>query len=1697
VALEIRVLGGVDALIDGQPLPLGGSKQRAVLAILALHANRIVSADDLIDGLWGERPPAHAAKNVQVYISRLRKVLPGNAEAEIVTRGRGYLLRLAPDVLDAARFERLIEQASRETEHDEMDGTAHAALALWGGAPLADVAEEPFAAAEVRRLEELHLRAIELTVDAELAAGRHAAVIPTLEALIAQHPWHERFNAQAMLALYRAGRQSEALELYRQAREVLVEEIGTEPGAELQSLHAAILAQDPSLQAPPPREELPRELEGGSPILAGRERELRWLRERWAEACEGHVVLALVGGKSGIGKTRLAAELAAELHPAGAAMLYASGTGSPQTALQALSRARLSSGPTLLVLDDADDAPPAVLAAAAKLAREEVEALGLLMVILHRDNEVPPAFAALEGAHQGARLALGPLEAEATAEIGGLYSIDGIAMPLDTLMAESGGVPRRVHRAASTWAQAQATERLEENVDRARVERGDMRTAQADLTGSVTELQLARERTDLYLAEGPADPSTPEVCPFRGLAPFDAAHAKYFFGRERLVAGLVARVVGSTLLAVVGPSGSGKSSVVRAGLLPALTNGVLPGSERWRQVVMRPGEHPVEELRRALTRVASGGPKRNGADPFAATLETLEPGERIVLAVDQLEEVFTACRDAGERAAFAHALTVAADDPEQRLVVVLAIRADFYGRFAVYQSLSAQISGNQVLVGPMMREELQRAIELPAHKTGLRVEPELVSALVADVADQPGGLPLLSTTLLELWEERDGRMLRLATYEAKGGVSGAVARLAERAYQRLTEPQRERARAILLRLAGAEEAALVRRRVPLEELDVDRDEDTGGALAVLTESRLLTVDEDEVEVAHEALLREWPRLRGWLQADAEGRRLHQHLIHAAGEWQGSGRDPAELYRGARLASALDWAASHHAELNQLERDFLEAGRAAGEREADRQRRTNRRLIALLAGIGVLLAAAVIAGVIAISERQGARNAATAEAAQRLGAQALTEDRLDQALRLASAGVALDDSAATRSNLLSTLLRSPAAVGVLRVGGDTGSIALSPDGSVLAVGDADGTVRLFDTETRTLIGEHRAAGPVWMLAFDPEGDSLAVSTSAPPEIFNGRVEILDAETGRLQQSISLGHHPVAAGPGLHYLPSVAYAPGGRSLIVGYSGADDDSSMPLYMRRFDVPSGTPLGRPVRVVPRSGLLPLSSPDGRLLVTTDTTTYAVDMETLRVVRDYPVGGVTNAISPDGSTLAIETDHGALRLLDLGSGRLRTLAGPTDPNSDQGVGAFSPDGRVLSTWDEDDNVVLWDVRRGVEIETFAGHSGGGQAQAFSPNGRSLYTASLDSTVIIWDVAGDRRLGRPFSTGLRTLPQESSPSPFAVSPDGASLAIARLDGRVDLIDAETLDRTGGFEAFDRTPATAIEYSPDGRLLAVAGGRGLIGLWDARSGERIGPLLDAPRGACADPGSMFTIPRCQYATVLGALEIGPENLLATASLGGDVRIWDLGERATIGSPPQLQPFVTGLAINPDGSHLAVPFGYVKGGMDGVEVLNLQSGERIARLPAETDVRSVAFSPDGSLLATGQVDGTAQLWATDGWRQVGPPLEVSRGFVLGLAFSPDGRTLATSSDNGTVTLWDVESQRPNATLPGPLDVWVSARFTPDGERLFALYEDGRAFRWEVDPAAWMSRACAVAGGGLTPEQWEEIVPEQEYVDVCPSG
>ena len=1110
--MDFRLLGPLEVVGDGDyALLLGAGRRRALLAYLLLHPNEAVPSDRLIDALWGESPPATAAQMVQNQVSALRRELGANGRLE--THGSAYRLNLAAGERDLDRFETLVRAGRARLELDPTGAaqTLLEALALWRGPALADLAYEPFAQAEIARLEELRWSAFEALADARLALGDHAALVPELERAVVEQPLRERMYAQLMLGLYRSGRQADALAVYRRGRELLVDQIGVEPGTELRAMHAAVLAHDPALELPVA---LPPELASGSPLLAGRAAELDLLRTRLAAARRGHGSVVLVLGPPGIGKTRLAAELARTAVRHGVALTYVGDATSFADARAAVDRAGAQSEPTLLILDDVDDAPPPAAADRA-----------LLVLVLRRG---PPAI-------PGERLELGPLDADAVAAIAALYG----APP----ELPGAGVPLAVHRAAAEWARAATARQVAESAGRAAVERTDLRAAEADVARHVSAAQAASER-ELEYAGGDATPLA-AVCPFRGLAPFDAAHERYFFGRERLVAELVARLVGAPMLAVIGPSGSGKSSVVRAGLLPALARGVLPGSQAWTQAVIRPGPHPRAELERALAH-----------DPH-------------VLAVDQFEETFTACRDDAERAAFVAALVGAARD---ETLVVLAMRADFYGRCAAYDELPALLGANQVLVGPMRRAELRRAIELPARRAGLAVEPELTAALIDDVLEAPGApAPALdgpARAVAGARRARDGAQ-RLRPHRRRARRGGAPGRADVRAARRgPAGPRAPDPRAA--RRTPDHGGALVRRRVPLDELA----DDAGRALTVLADSRLVTVDEGAVEVAHEALLREWPRLRAWLDDDAEGRRLLQHLAHAARDWDAGGRDAGELYRGTRLAAAADWAAAHESELNAREREFVAASAAAADQEADRRARANRRLRGLVVGIAAVLAVALAAGLVALHQRGEARDAAVVADAQRLGAQALVDDRLDHAALLARAGVALNDDVATRSSLLSVLLRTPAAVGAVDYGGKLFAAAFSPDQKLLAVGDERGGVTVYDAATRVPLGPPYLihGGLIQSLAFSADGRMLAAGSFDPADPFqNSVVDLIDPLTRQRRAHVVLDrmHEPA---PFIGAL--TAYVPRSDDLLVNQVNGNQDVPSVLY--RVDAATGAIEGR-----------------------------------------------------------------------------------------------------------------------------------------------------------------------------------------------------------------------------------------------------------------------------------------------------------------------------------------------------------------------------------------------------------------------------------------------------------------------------------------------------------------------------------------
>ena len=489
------------------------------------------------------------------------------------------------------------------------------------------------------------------------------------------------------------------------------------------------------------------------------------------------------------------------------------------------------------------------------------------------------------------------------------------------------------------------------------------------------------------------------VCPFRGLEVFDEDHAEFFFGREALVQHLVEQLRTDRFLAVMGPSGSGKSSAVRAGLIPQLRGGALPGSATWSIAVVRPGPHPFEALAARLAPLVSGDRDPLSArDSVLAQLNADERGlhvitqtalgnaladARVVIVVDQFEEIFTLCRDDETRAAFVRGLLYASSLAGGQTVVVVTMRADFFGKAAVLPDLADRLAERDILVTPLDANELHDAILKPAERVGLNYEKGLVETILADLGTEPGMLPLLQHTLLQLWEGRRGRWLTTDRYREIGGVRGAIAQQAETEFARFTPAQQIAARRILLRLTQPGEGTEdTRRRAPIAELlpAGDGASDAEAVIQRLADARLLITDRDDpsgeiVDVAHEALIRGWPRLQGWVDENPAGLRIHRRLTEAAEEWSGRNRDPSYLYQGTRLTETATWSVQNHDDLNGLERDFLDASLSAREAAEQAVRRRTRTVIGgLVAAVAVFAVLGLVALVnwqaIGIEERRG-------------------------------------------------------------------------------------------------------------------------------------------------------------------------------------------------------------------------------------------------------------------------------------------------------------------------------------------------------------------------------------------------------------------------------------------------------------------------------------------------------------------------------------------------------------------------------------------------------------------------------------------------------------------------------------------------------------------------------------------------------
>jgi WD40 repeat protein len=1156
---------------------------------------------------------------------------------------------------------------------------------------------------------------------------------------------------------------------------------------------------------------------------------------------------------------------------------------------------------------------------------------------------------------------------------------------------------------------------------------------------------------------------------------------------------------------------------VRAGLVPKLRAGALAGSERWHVVEMFPGAYPLEELEAALLRTADNAP--------AGLLEQLERDElgllravkqlfddedsELVLVVDQLEEVFTLVEDEGRRMQFLSLLEKAVTDPHARLRVVVTLRADFYDRPLLYSGFAELLRDYVEALVPLKAEEFERAIAAPAERVGARFEPGLLSEIVTDVGNEPGALPLLQYALTELYERREGNTLTAAAYRSIGGVSGALARRAEELYEKLGKPAQEAARQLFLRLVtlgeGAEDTRRRVERTELASMEVDQDA-LEEAIQEFGAWRLLSFDRDPrsgtptIEVAHEALMREWGRFRGWIDSGREDVRLHRRLAVAAREWEQASREPSYLLRGSNLAQFELLAGESTIALAGVEREFVEASTAANELELARQRRQNRRLRALLAGAVGLLVLAVVASVIALASRSHAQHEAKVALGRQIGAEAVSAPRMDLAMLLARESLNLDRSPQTEGTLLATLLRFPAALATYTV--PIGSrpccaISVSPDGSILGIPDNTNHLRLIDPEERRTLKVFANAGFLSPPAFTADGSKLAFLSGPKPE-----VHLLGSRTLGVLRRLPFDHRWLTK-PTTNPNLALFFTPNGRALFFLYQLVPPAGNG-AYVDRWDVATGKLTSAPVGA---NGAAAGAFVDhGReFAVVSNAAVTFLDASSLRVRRRVnfslgPNGSETvgsSALSPDGNTLAVGSQNGSLTFVNLRTGQ-HLLGQGGHSASVVGVD-YSPSGRQLVSTAEDGSVIVWDSRTRTPVERLYGHAARVLNGAFSSDGRTLFTSSLDGAVFEWDLGKSKRFGQPFSfphvqSDPAALSPATPPAPMlSVSPDSRIFATSASQSRVDFYSA-SLNAIGTVTLARNRNVGAGAWA--GKRFVLGGDRGLVQLWDVGHGKSrpetvlhgLSPQALVRSLATAEGGSVI-------AAVDGWYGPPPKNQGPPEE--GQLAIWRGGR--LVGSPLNLHAFGDAVALSRDGSTVAVGTDALPGQPVQVLIVNSHTAKierRIVVNHAAGSVIALAFAPDGTL-ATGAWSGVVDLWNPHTGHQIGQPTLAAGAPVAAISFSPDGQTFATTGgSSGGTRLWVTATQQQlGSDFPGGAGQWGNVGYTPDGRYLFTVFGDGTGYRWPVTLGSWEQHACKIAGRNFTQEEWRRFVRAGSYELACP--
>ncbi|ODU01943.1 MAG: hypothetical protein ABS81_19240 [Pseudonocardia sp. SCN 72-86] len=1180
------------------------------------------------------------------------------------------------------------------------------------------------------------------------------------------------------------------------------------------------------------------------------------------------------------------------------------------------------------------------------------------------------------------------------------------------------------------------------------------------------------------LTEGSVAP-----CPYRGLAAYRVEDADVFHGRDRLLTDLLRRLrpLATTggLLTVVGPSGSGKSSLLHAGLVPALLRGevVAPDGAPWHVAVFVPGGDPATTLAEHIVS-AGGGPA--------------------VIVVDQLEQIFTGAAGAAERDAFLRMVSeVGEGGAGAPVITVLGLRADFYAQALSNEYLLRPLSVAQVTVGPMSDDELRAVITAPARDVGVEVEPGLVELLVAELRagdELPvASLPLLSHALASTWEHGGGRMT-VAAYRDAGGLREAVADTAERVWSGLPDDLHDLTRKVLLRLVRTTpEVADTRRRATREELlgpPGEEDAAVAGIVDHFVAARLVSLDAGVVQIAHEVLLRAWPRLAGWLTEDRVARSARGRLTEGARIWRDTGRDDGALLRGRVLDDAECAAAAD--DLLPAETEYLGASVARRDRELADSRRGTRRLRSVVAVLVVLVLAVGALAVVATVQRVTAVTARDTATSRELAVQAETLRESDPGLaaQLSVAAYRISPTDAARSSLLESTTAS------------TSTRLLSPTGKARqAVVSADGrtmlTVDAAEGTAHAMLQRWDVSGPGRPLPLGPAVDTGQAGADYGLVISPDGRTAATAGTGKTVRLWNLA----AGGPPR---PLTELLPGPADTVYSLAFSADSTVLAVAdaagsVTRFAVAPTRPGAAGAALAAGAGAVRVLAfaPSGRLLATGGADGLVRLWDLTDPAAPQPLG---TPFGDGKAVLALAFTRDGTRLAASGMARTVTLWNVTDPRAPVAAGAplvgptaqvnslaVSPDGTTLAGASSDDRLWTWDLATGASTGSRPHPSTvvqvGYDAGAESGGGR-LVTVGGDGTVRVWD-AGDARIRDPRDTvfAMDWLPDSQS---VALGVGGSAKNV-RLWNVTDARAPAALTPALGAPAGAPPLSGSVATSPDGRVVASGATDGGVRVWD------LGPGGAVARPALPGDGALVE-----------QVVWSPDGrTLAAAGDDNAVRLFDMTRPPgpPVATLTGADSYVFGAAWSPDSRTLAAV------SADGT--LRLWDVADPARARSSGDpvpagagyAYGVSFSPDGRRVATGTADRTVRLWdVTDPAhpRQIGEPLTGPGNTVFGLGHSHDGRFLAAASGDGSVRVWDVHDPAhpvPWATLHGGLTATVwTAVFSPDGSRLAAAGADGWVDMWTVDPEAAATAVCANAGDAVTPAEWARFLPDTPYRNPC---